>query len=127
MPGSKPVKFAQATCPGDDGIWELAENPVWNIPNGVSRVPFEILYLEGEICAIKGVAISSDGKVFGERSLSNFRVSGHVHEGQVGIAGKKYRAFTESRTFKRPDGSCVQVDELYICGYPATPESGHLI
>jgi len=103
------------------GAWKLPHNDVWNVPDDVHelRFEFETVGPWSIIRKLRGIAMTLDGKVFGERSLLNPKESGYQMEGQVSIEGKKYRAFTSSQLFERPDGSLCDVAMLVVCDYNA--------
>ena len=115
---SKAVPYAQATY--SDGCWHLSENSVWNLPAEGDALHLEVKHGPfpfASIASIRGVAISKRGKVFGIRTLSNIREDGYAHIGRVSLGGKSYRAFTDSRLFKRSDGTFINVREIYVQGY----------
>lgn len=102
------------------GAWKLPSNPVWNVPDGVSEVRFDIEFWPGPhqvIRKLRGLCIDLKGNVYGERSLSDREQDGYVMRGRVSIGGVKVRAFTGSRMFERPDGSLVNVAVL-IATFP---------
>ena len=100
------------------GAWKLKENEVWNIPkHGINEVRFEFETIGPWIKKLQGLALTLDGKIFGERSLTEPKESGYVMEGRVSVQGKKYRAFTSSKLFEREDGSLVDVGVLVVCKY----------
>lgn len=58
--------------------------------------------------------------IYGVRSMTHLRESGHDYVGQVSINGRKRRAFTSSALMRTPDGPLVNVAVLYICPERAT-------
>lgn len=124
-----PKVFATRVWP--ESAWSLADNEVWSVPADVHEVRFDIETNRGgwqTLRSIKGLAILHTGKdtshygeyvnemqIIGIRSLNNPRESGHEQEGHVNANGKRYRAFTSSVLFMRPDGSLCDVAILYCC------------
>jgi len=109
----------QATV--NPGAWTLPANDVWNVPADVGEQRFEIETVDRApwpYVRITGLAVTLDGKIFGMRTMNRPRESGYQQEGRVSVGGKKYRAFTSSTLFERPDGSLVDVGVLVVCGYP---------
>lgn len=103
------------------GAWKLKPNTVWSIPNGVGEVRFEIKVDSGPwqgLLSVRALAIALDGRIWGVRRLLKPQEAGLVQTGRVSIAQKKYRAFTSSRLFERPDGSLVNVAVLIVGGVP---------
>lgn len=98
--------------------WTLEKNDVWNVPDApTNEVRFEI-ETRGPwqiVSKVRGLAMTDDGRVYGLRNLLDARQSGYDMNGKVSIAGRKYRAFTSSKLFQRPDGSLVDVGILYVC------------
>jgi hypothetical protein len=123
--------YAIATREWPDSVWKLADNPVWNIPPGNEDIRGEVTTRCGPwgiISGYRALAIAWDTfdeshygryaktqKVFGVRTLSRVRECGHDLEGVVSIGGKKYRAFTTSVMFERPDGSLTDVAAIHVC------------
>ena len=100
------------------GAWKLEPNDVWSVPDDVAEVPFQMERWPGyhaPLKSVRGIAMDEQGCVYGPRVLSGAREMGHCLEGRVSIGGQKYRAFTSSRLFERPDGSLVDVGILYVC------------
>lgn len=112
-----------ASMPGvwairDGGAWTLAQNDLWNIPEGLSGSKFEVKYA-GQYgfqypTALRGLAMTMTGQILGIRSLSDMKQEGYACHGRVSIGGKKRRAFTSTRLFQRPDKSLVNVDVLIV-------------
>ena len=109
-------KYAQAEV--GPGEWVLPKNNVWNLPTGRSEVPFDIELFHGRIMNLVGLAVTQDGKVFGYRLLQEPKESGYHMGGRVTVHGKKYRAFTSTKLFRRSDGSLCDVAILMVCDYP---------
>jgi hypothetical protein len=112
----KRATFTQAEVHA--GAWKLPENEVWNVPpKPTNEVRFDIETRGpwGVISRIAGLAIESDGKIWGWRELERPRESGYAYEGYVNVGGKRFRAFTSSQLFERADGSLCNVAVLYIC------------
>lgn len=68
------------------------------------------------LSAIKGLTVKKVAGgvwIYGDRSLSNMRESGHVQEGTVSIEGRPCRAFTSTQMFIR-NGKLVNFDILYV-------------
>lgn len=105
------MKYVQAEVA--PGAWKLPQNDLWNIPpKGTGELRFLMEHGEGfhrPLIAIEALAITIDGKVFGNRRMHHPRESGYNQEGRVSVGGKKHRAFTSSRLFEREDGSLCDV------------------
>ncbi len=114
------MKHAQAINARHAGAWRLAKNQIWNVPSDTNKILFEI-ETRGEFVAVKirGLAATVDGKVFGVRTMGSPKVAGYFMAGQVSINGKKYKCFTGSRLFERPDKTLCDVDVLWVQGYSA--------
>jgi hypothetical protein len=115
IPGSR---FALAwTSPGH---WILGENPIWNVPDedpDFHRDPTSDPRQErqyGRRLTARGLVIDADGCVYGVRTLTSCTGLGYALGGYVSVAGKKYRAVTSSRLFRRPDGSLCDVPVLIV-------------
>ena len=108
--------FAQAEV--KPGSWKLRDNEIWSIPNDVGEQRFEMKHHGpwNVIVSIRALAITLDGKVFGMRRMSRPKESGYQMEGRVNIGHRKYRAFTSSKLFERPDGSLVDVAVFIVRG-----------
>lgn len=97
--------------------WALAPNTVWNVPADIHTLVGKMT-TNGPWSAVisyRALAVDRDGYVYGMRTLHKPRESGHELEGSVSIDGKKFRAFTSSQLFERPDGSLIDVATLYVC------------
>lgn len=98
----------------------LAANDIWNIPTDTNEVRGN-LKTQGRWSipvSYRALAMDMHGRVFGIRTMSNVRESGHELEGRVSIEGKKYRAFTSSKLFTRNNGTLCDVAIVYVCGTP---------
>ena len=100
-------------------VWKLpVGNGVWELPDGVLDVRFDLETRPGGWRPLKhvaGLAVDRGGKVWGWRTLQNPQESGYVLEGKVSVGGQKVRAFTSSQMFMRADGSLCDVAILYLC------------
>jgi hypothetical protein len=107
--------FAQAAH--GSGSWTLPPNDVWNLPDGVGEVRGELRTFGpwSLPASYRALAVDSDCKVYGVRTLSHVRESGYALEGRVKVGGKSYRGFTSSQLFQRPDGSLVDVAVIHVC------------
>jgi len=111
------MEFAKAGV--SPGAWKLPPNDVWNIPEDTEvRFDYETVGPWQVVRSLRALAVTLDGKVFGNRALSNPRESGYQMEGRVSIGGRKYRAFTSSHLFEREDGSLCDVAVLIVCNFP---------
>ena len=111
------MNYAQAVA--SPGAWTLSDNDVWSVPDGLSEIRFEI-ETSGPwsiVKSLRGLAVTLDGKVFGMRRLIRPRESGYQMEGRVSIGGEKFRAFTSSTLFERPDRSLIDVGVLVVCNF----------
>lgn len=110
------------------GCYQAPEpNPVWTVPEtttGEVRGDIKTYGPWGIPVSYKALAMSCEfgdystpknAKAYGVRTLSNVRESGHVLEGTVSVGGRKYRGFTSSALFQRPDGSLVDVEIIHVC------------
>jgi hypothetical protein len=109
------MKFAQAEK--HPGAWKLPDNDIWNLPTegGEQRFEIDTVGPWQVVKTVRGLAVDYNGRVFGIRSMHAPKESGYNMEGRVSVGGKKYRAFTSSRLFERPDGSLIDVAILYVC------------
>ena len=109
--GKTMTNFVQAQA--DAGSWKLpTDNPIWNIPDDVHSVSFEMKQGEGfhrPLISLRALAIDLDGKVYGIRTMGKPRESGYQQEGRVSIGGRNVRAFTSRKLFERADGSLCDV------------------
>jgi hypothetical protein len=103
--------------------WKLPPNNVWNVPDGVDEVRGSLKTTC--MCRIpvsyRALAAGFHGYVYGTRTLSALRESGYCLEGSVQIAGRRYRGFTSSQLFERPDGSLVDVATIHVCAESPLP------
>ena len=120
------VKYAEATDVG--GAWTLPKNDIWNIPDDVNTVEFDVEYTRmpfRTISKVRGLVtscefvgrcpiISGKHRVYGVRTLTDLREGGYQLEGRVSLGGKKYSAFTSSQLFEREDGSLVSVSVIFV-------------
>jgi hypothetical protein len=115
---SKKPPYVRAIA--NPGSWILEKNPIWNIPADTNEIRFNIETIGpwSIPLRVKALAVTLDGKVFGERTMYAPKESGYQLEGRVSIGGKKYRAWTSSQLFERPDKSLCEVAVLYVSGYP---------
>ena len=94
-------------------VWSIPAPPVHEVRGEMNTVgPWQI------VMGYRALAVDKHGRVFGVCSLDKPRDSSGCLEGKVSIEGKKYRAFTSSRLFRRADGSLCDVATLYVCGTP---------
>lgn len=110
------LQWAQAAI----GIstWHLSDNPVWNVPPSIGELRFDLTLTPfpfASVRSVRGLAVDQWGRVYGIRTLLNARESGYALEGRVRLAGKRFRAFTSSQLFQRPDGSLCSVATLHVC------------
>jgi len=102
----------------------LPLNDVWNVPDApINEVSGTLKTQETQgpwyiPVSYRALAMDMHGRVFGVRTMSRPRESGHALEGRVKVDGKSYCAFTSSRLFARPDGSLCDVAILYVYGTP---------
>lgn len=103
----------------DVGSWPApGPNAIWTLPDGVGEVRGESTCCPGWFAAIRtyrALACDAWGRIYGMRSLSHPRESGHDLEGRVSIGGRSYRAVTGSQLFERPDRTLRRVAILYVC------------
>ncbi len=62
------------------------------------------------------LGISACLTVFGPRTLTKLKESGHCLEGRVSVNGKEYRGFTSSQLLELPNGKLVSVAIIHVCG-----------
>lgn len=54
--------------------------------------------------------------VYGKRTLSKVRQSGHELEGRISINGKQCRGFTSSQLFELPNGKLINAATIHAVG-----------
>lgn len=114
------------TLPRVGGAYAISPNLVWyptpeEIANGEIRGEITARGPWQTISAYRALAISGrtwDGEpltVWGMRTLTKAKESGHDLEGRVSVNGKSYRGFTSSALLQLPDGKLISVAAIHVC------------
>ncbi len=87
---------------------DLKTHGIWQLP--VSYTALAINHAFNEIGENKPITLT----IWGHRTLSKPRQSGHELEGRVSVDGKQMRAFTSSMLFD-VEGTLVDVAVNFVC------------
>ncbi len=111
-------------CERDGGAYKINPNDVWfPCPDSNGEIRGELKHVGPWQIPVSYKALAISGKtwdgepmrVYGLRTLTNVRESGHDLEGKVSLHGKRYRGFTTSVLFQLPDGKLISVAAIHVC------------
>lgn len=97
-------------------VWPDGEPFQVECVSGEAGFEIETYGMSRSVATIRGLAVRKEPqgvRVYGIRSLQNFRLVGHEYEGTVSLKGLKRSAFTSTQLFS-VGGRLVDVSVLYL-------------
>ena len=94
-----------------DYAWRLKPNKIWNVPEDVNQVHFEMETFGpwNILRKAKALVIDLDGNIYGVRAASRVSNPSYHIEGTVSISGKKVKVFSSSKLFYNSKNELVDV------------------